>query len=502
MKKIFQYIAVLLLIVITGSCTNKFNEINTDPDAYSTAPYTNILCYCLQNTAMNWGDDLSDLSSWAGFISKIQYPDNYHYISTDNFFGNKWLCTYTTVSDLNDIMTRSQSDTIGNKNMRNVCKVWKCFLVMMTTDCYGDIPYSEAWKATEGILKTPYDSQKSVYASIDSTLSVVADSWAVGEGTDDLGSGDVLFNGSIEKWQRFCNSLRLRLAMRLVNVEPDKSKATVEEILNNSTKYPVIDNCDDNAYQWWDGTSTYYDRYYNDYLTRDDYGISEIFMDYLVNQNDPRRAVIAKVAASDGKYRGEYNGVNSISGSINQYSRMGAFYRENPKGFSPYYKACETYFAEAEASMRGWNVPLTAEEAYDKGVTCSMTDNGLSVADANTYLENRGKFDGTYSRLYHEWWTSLFKENIEAWSLYRRTGYPDEIHNSIVTYSDKKTVKQYPGEYCYYGTTHNDVPFRFPYPNNQELYNVDNLNKVQNGIKDYCWGKKMYWDTRSDTEYY
>ena len=116
-----------------------------------------------------------------------------------------------------------------------------------------------------------------------------------------------------------------------------------------------------------------------------------------------------------------------------------------------------------------------------------MDDNGVDAADVDTYLAGKGKFANTLDQIYMEEWVALFKNNCEAWSLHRRTGFPKEI----------QTSGEYPGAYCIYGTDHNDVPFRFPYPDNEYNYNTDNVNAASAGIVDYTWGKQMWWDTRS-----
>ena len=116
-----------------------------------------------------------------------------------------------------------------------------------------------------------------------------------------------------------------------------------------------------------------------------------------------------------------------------------------------------------------------------------MEDNGISDADADAYLAAAGKWDGTFERIYMEEWVALFKEGVEAWSLYRRTGYPQEI----------VTSGEYPGAFNSFGTTHNDVPFRMPYPDNEYQYNKENVEAAAANIVDNTWGEQIWWDTRT-----
>lgn len=112
------------------------------------------------------------------------------------------------------------------------------------------------------------------------------------------------------------------------------------------------------------------------------------------------------------------------------------------------------------------------------------------------YLAGAGAFNNTEKQLYTEEWVALFKQSQEAWTLIRRTGYPTELFEEV-TYATGVKCAQYPGERNVWGygatAVHNDLPFRFPYPNNEFLYNEDNVKAASEGIVDYCWGKRLCW---------
>jgi hypothetical protein len=229
-------------------------------------------------------------------------------------------------------------------------------------------------------------------------------------------------------------------------------------------------------------------------LSRDDDGMADIFIDHLKMMNDPRLSVYAKPARTDGAYRGYENGAANDPVDRHAISRIGAKFREDPAGFTPFYRACENYFIMAEAALNGWNVPMTAAEAYEKAVRLSMEDNEITEAAADAYLSDAGKWDGTYARLYFEEWVALFKQNVEAWSLYRRTGYPTYIHTAKAA---DGTSPKYPGARSSFNGIHNDVPFRFPYPDNQYQYNKEYVEAAAANIKDHVWGEQLWWDTRT-----
>lgn len=489
MKNIFKLttVASLAVSLMLGGCTSNFDEINSDPDALETGAPTNMLGYALRETMTRQaGFDATE--AWAGYIVKIQYMDNYNYLPTNNTYGNKFSNCYRRVVLLDDILALTEENADELKNIRWASRIFKEYLWLLNTDQFGDIPYTDANKVEDGQMKPKYDSQEIIYPAILENLKAIADEMAAGLGSDNIGEGDFLFGGNIQRWQKFCNSLRMRAAMRIVNVAPDLAKSTIEEICQNQAAYPLLETSAENAYFYWQGSSPYFEPYYNDFRTRDDYGMSNIFVNHLKSMNDPRISAIMQPAATDGEYRGFENGALSAPSNIQAISRMGVMYREDPAGFTPLLKSCENYFIMAEAAMRGWNVGISAQEAYETAVKLSMDDNGVSATDAETYLANAGKWDNSFERIYMEEWVALFKENCEAWSLYRRTGYPKEI----------RTSGEYPGKFCSFGTAHNDVPFRMPYPDNEYQYNKENVEAATAEVVDNTWGKKMWWDTRTD----
>jgi hypothetical protein len=485
---IYKWLGLFLITTaLITSCTGSFDEINTDPDALSAVPPTNILADVLRSSATQQGGDIDGYGTFAGYIVKIQYLDDLSgLIPSNNTYGNRWYNCYWGNKQLNTLLENTESAAEGYKNIRLAARIWKNYLWLYAVDTWGDIPYSEALKGEPddgGVLLSKYDTQKDIYTDVLANLKTIADEMVAGLTTDKIGVGDFLFNDNIAKWQKFCNSIRLRAAMRISGVASALAKQTIEEICGNPTKYPLIETNADNAYFWWQGSSPYFEPWYDNKRTRDDHGLSDIFINHLLDMGDPRIAVIAKPATKDNLYHGFQNGA-AAQPLLNTVSRIGALYRDNPSGFTPYYRACETFFIKAEAAMLGYNVGITAADAYDKAVRLSMVNNGISDTDASTYLAGKGKWDNTKARIWWEQWVALFKENHEAWCLYRRTGVPTTNYVSLRSK---------------YGADHNDQPFRMPYPQNQYLYNKTQLDLsiASQGVVDYCWGKQLWWDIRT-----
>ncbi len=480
MRNICKPWMALMAVLLMTNCTGSFEDVNTYPDAFEKVPPTNLLAFVLQGSAQTFGEIRSSYDTFGGYIVPIQYfeymgdliPSKNEYV---------WEICYTNNAQLNNLLANTQAEAAYHKNIRCVARIWKNHMWQLLLDSWGDIPYSEALKAEEGILSVKYDKQEDIYPAILKDLKAIADELDEGFGPADVGAGDFIYNGDMEKWQKFCNSLRLRIAMRISAVAPELARQTIEEICTHPSRYPIGENYDDNCYLWWPGTSPNYECWYNDMRGRDDFGMFDILINHLSEMQDPRLKTLANPAKSDGQYRGFQNCPASMP-VLNTISRMGTMYREDPAGFTPFLKSCENYFIIAEAAMKGWNVGMSAGEAYETAVILSMKDNGIGADEIETYLNGKGKWNNTTERIWWESWIALFKEGWEAWSLYRRTGIPST---------------NYPAIKSIYGSAHNDQPFRLPYPQNQYDYNTENLTPALEGIKDYCWGKQLWWDKRT-----
>lgn len=477
----FTTLWMVIAALFSTACTDSFEEINTDPDRAKEVPLTNILAFSIRYTSDQLFDpwnDMNEPSSYGGQIAKIQYIDETRYSFRPGTVENKWYYIYRTLNNTKAIEKRAKES--GLTNMESVAKIWSTVLFSIATDTWRDVPYTEAGLMDEGILLPKYDKQEDIYPGLLATLKEAADAIASGA-TDELGAGDVFFDGDMSKWQKFCNSLRLRLALRISAVSPALAKQTVEEILGNPATYPIITSNSDNAFFIWPGESPYIEPWADDSRTRDDHGVSDVLVDLLKELDDPRLPVYAK-PGSDNEYRGFTIGATSVVADLSLLSRIGARFRDDFGGFTPYFRAAETYFHIAEATLLGWNTGTTAKEAYEKGVTLSLQENGIE--DASDYLAGAAKFDDSLAKLYEQEWLALFKQGMEVWSLYRRTGIPTTHYVA-------------PGSGY---TGHNAPPFRYPYPNNEYNLNGANLGVFSGDVKDNFWGKQMWWDQRTGVQ--
>lgn len=490
MKKIKLLAILVLILSFSYSCTEGWEELNTDPNNAVDVPAANILTYVERAMAETLWDVWwtgNNTSSYANHISKIQYIDETRYEERDGIIA-RWGSLMAFQVDLSKIIVKAQAEE--NPAMEGVALTLRAFLYHIMTDTWEAIPFSEGALGEDGILAPPYNDQPSVYAGLLTMLDNANTLLAQG-GTI---QGDIINGNSTLHWQKFANSLRMRIAIRMSDIDPTTAGNVLTTILGNSTTYPILaSNADMVALKWTD-SSPYREPFFEDALGRDDHGMSDTFIDALLNIGDPRISEFAHPADADGLYRGLTPGIEEAAEGtfqINEISRIGERYRDLPDGLTYIMRYPEIEFIKAEAYSRGLVAggATAAETAYEAGITASCTEHGVLAGDITTFLTdpNVAWDDATgdygYSNLekiYFQKWISLFKQGHEAWAETRRTDIPQ--------------LTAAPGSPY---TGHNRPPFRWPYPVSEYTLNPGVPGQWDGAIVDRFWGDQMWWDTRT-----
>jgi hypothetical protein len=483
MKKYILKFGVLIFlsVLMFSSCTDSFEEVNTDPDRAKDAPATNVMAFVIRYYSSTFYDawaDMNEPSTYAGYLAKIQYIDEARYNFRPGTVESNWYYGYILLNNINEIKKKAIAD--GADNLLGTAKVLEALIVQSMTDRWRDIPYSEAIKLDDGILLPGYDTQEEIYPALLNLLAEANQLLSTADVTDQLGEGDLIYGGDVKKWQKLANSMRLRLAMRISGVAPLVARPVVETVLGNPAANPVMESNGDNALFNWPGTSPYEEPWYVDSKTRDDHGVSDVLVNTLSSLNDPRLPVYAVPAASDGQFRGFIIGAVAQP-SLGTISRIGTRFRKDESGFSPIFRYSEVMFSIAEASKKGWTTGTTTRVAYEKGVTASLEENGIAPAAITSYLAGPGAFADTFDQIYQQQWIALFKQGMEGWSLFRRTGVPRNHYVAPGSF--------FPG--------HNTPPLRYPYPANEGTLNGANSKPYSDLVVDNFWGKPMWFDQRT-----
>ena len=312
MKKI-SYIVILFLVsslFVFESCTKNWVEMNTNPNEPTEAPTTNILAHTIRHYVANNFNDVTDMdeaSTYSGHLSKIQYIDESLYRFRESNVNNIWECIYLNVFNLEKIIDIESDKDNGNPIMKAAAITFRAYIYQMGTDRFKNMPYFEACTSEDdnGTFTPAYDSQEDIYNDLFVQLEAANALFYNPDNIDyDLGNGDILFDNKPEMWQKFCNSLRLRLAIRVSNIAPSIAQTQIETVLGNPSKYPIF-GADENAFLNWPGVAPYKEPWYSNKVdeSRDEHGLANTLIDSLIAYNDPRIAVYAKPLAN-GSYFG------------------------------------------------------------------------------------------------------------------------------------------------------------------------------------------------------
>ena len=373
-----------------------------------------------------------------------------------------------------------QGKETNNENLQAVGLIMRSYFFSVLTDLYGDIPYSQALQLSENVLTPAYDAQEDVYKGLLADLKAANDLIKVGG--YEVG-GDIIYGGDMDKWQKFGNSLHLRLAMRLIDADPTLAKTEVAALLNGST--PLLSSVEENAqFDFLSGASNTNPIYFNR-LTRDDHRVSRSITSRLNRLNDPRLGVYAnhpEAGDSTAFYRGVPNGLTSVAaaalGPLSTTSKVGsAFTAATAPGVLMTY--AEVLFFKAEAIERGI-VGGNAAVEYNNAIRASMAQYGFTGAAVDAYLAQPAvKYDASNYKqsIGVQKWIALYGQGVEAWSEWRRLDYP------------KLPVAVSPA-----GAAMGKIPVRFRYPANEQTTNATSRAAAVERQGPDLITTKLWWD--------
>jgi len=214
----YYKILLAILILITG-CTKDFLDINKDPNYPTSAPLNQLLT----NVEVDLASSLSiryGLSNFAAVymhqITMREDPDQYGVTGTSYYTNNPWSNLYE--GPLQDIELMIKTGDEGNNLIYSgIGRILKAYTYSLLVDVYGDVPFSEANKQTEGNPYPSYDTGITIYPELFALLN---------QGIKDLnnasatnlftpGDDDLIYGGDEAKWVRLANTLKLKLCTQI-----------------------------------------------------------------------------------------------------------------------------------------------------------------------------------------------------------------------------------------------------------------------------------------------
>ncbi|TXD77061.1 SusD/RagB family nutrient-binding outer membrane lipoprotein [Algoriphagus ratkowskyi] len=274
------------------ACDQKLDEMNVNPygiDPTEVNPnllMPTILAASAQNYASLGVNDL------AGAVQHTQKNGWYGGHNTYSWENMSWTGWYDILRN-NDLLY-NRAVTMESKFFQGVSLTMKSFVFGNITDLWGDAPYTDALKGNENSMDfqfPQFDSQEIIYKGIITDLKAAVQLFENANNTGVVPANDLYFNGNVEKWKRFANSLLLRYYMRISVKMPAEAKAGVEAIYASGD---YIKNAShDAALDYTGGASdiwlTRHVKLNPDDFTR--YQASQTFLDQLIGTNDPRLTV-------------------------------------------------------------------------------------------------------------------------------------------------------------------------------------------------------------------
>lgn len=550
--KTFIILSAALLAGISSSCSDSYMEdLNTDKSkANSIDPNAQLTTAELQTYG-----DLGMVEIYRNYLYAFTQQlmgcwntTNYggRHTVDNNEMGRIWTSFYPkAIKNLTDAIHRSAED--GNrKNINAILRIYRVYMMSVITDIYGDAPYSEAGQGyLKEIYNPKYDTQEDIYNDFFTELKDAAS--ALNAANDRI-TGDVIYNGDVAKWIKLANSLRLRYAMRISDVAPEKARKEFEDALASEGGV-LTSGSDDALIKYMDISFSFGQDSYTDYrgnaLSQLLFGndpannpsyLCSTFFNQLYNTKDPRTFMIARfyydglMSQTSPDNRIDLTDEITGKGIAMNPCQPGAFsYDPWPQGYdSDMMKeiaktnpSVETTMARetepklannflrgdnpgvvmtcaevnlllAEASLKKWNTGGTVEGFYSKGVRAAMdflADNygydRISDNDFNAYIAGNGTG--------HTEQQAKAAINTQAWILHFTN--PAECWANVRR-SGYPRLKS-PAEYGFgqYLTGGKDIPVRLCYPTLESSYNKPGYDEAlkRMGGKD-SWNTHVWWD--------
>lgn len=495
--------------VLSACGTDRLTEVNQNPNSPTDAPTGALFTQATRTFATTWfnGVGVPRYDVLGQHVAEVQYPDHDTYrrlraSQTSGLFNGPFSAE---LADLQLIIARGvEAKAAGTYGP---AMVLRSFSFGYLTDLFGDIPYSQAFKADSGVLSPKYDTQAQVYAGILAELAKASTDLTGAANT--LGSADRIYAGDPARWQKLANSLRARHALRLVNVDA----ATADAQLKAAFAAPgglIATNAENAAYVW-PGDGVYDNPWAANFKTRDDVRVSDRLVSILRGLNDPRIHVYAMRVEQDAPevparstvwcpdgtrpcYAGLANALTQAQASafLATTSRPGAALFPGATAYGTFggagssypswmFTASEALLIRAEAAARGLGGLTSAQAAgfYQAGVRASLEQWGVPSAQITAYMASpAGTLQpGTagLKQIAVQKWLALYTNGLQAWTEFRRTCQP-------------AIVKPGPS------ATEASIPRRLMYSTNEYATNSDELAAAVSRQGADNLQTRMYWD--------
>jgi len=478
--KLLKKITVLIhlsSICINYSCTKDFEELNKDPNKIDKISPGTLLNPIIYNVA-SFNTLRSDGFTFNVMQVALPFPSvsgGLHRYDVSESEGNStWNTYYRWLANIREM--QQAADAVQDPNYQAIALTLNAWVYSLLTDCFGDVPMTEAVRGDELLFRPAFDMQKDIYTKILSDLEK-ANGLFVTTKTMIYGT-EILYNNNVSYWQRFCNSLRLRLLLRVSKRTETDAYRKMAEIINDPVKYPVFTQNSEAAILKVTGVVPNVSPWGRAIDFSSARVAGAFFIDNLNNFNDPRRAKFYLPARSaDGKTTIGYKGIPSgFTGSDSQFAFQPSGLN-NALVTAPMICVLMSYaeveFIKAELAQQG-KINLDAKAAYERGVKAAIEQWGL-IMPTDYFNNTSAAYNGTLDRIMLQKYYALYFNDYQQWFEYRRTGLPvlpkgaGMLNNML-------------------------MPVRFKYPTTVATNNTDNYKKAVASMGNDDINTKVWWE--------
>jgi hypothetical protein len=522
MKKIVQMIfTITTMVLVLVSCKKDITDLNVDKNAatemdmaYLVSNGTLRIAGEYENTRANMlysATMIQHTASTAGYFSGDRYLYNAQYSGA--YMERHFTDVIRNFSQAIE-KTKGVADLV---NINSTAVILRAFDLHRMTDLYGDIPYTQAgYGLVDGDKNwfPKYESQKDVYAALVKDIKAARDKMSAS--AKSMGTQDFIYGGDIAKWKKFANSLLMRIAMRMSNVDATGAAAVYKEAQASGAFTSNADNAHIKFATGPQGINRngLNDGYWNTYKYSRDCKISKTFIDWMKANNDPRLMIVSGGIGSPDVASEWKTGVADQEGMPNGYTAAniaGALSTEKAAAYKALTSQANRVFSmlnlkyldwedpyllitygevelmNAEAALKGW-LTTSAETHFNNGVKAAIQnwtnfDASFSktTSEIDTYIAGRGFAAASSTNklklIGEEYWAATYLNDIESWSNWRRTGYP-----VLVPTNDPNRFEA------------NEIPRRLIYWENEISSNPANYKIAVDRMGGDKFMTKTWWD--------
>jgi hypothetical protein len=465
MKKYLLFLATLFIL----SCSDEdYEDLNRDPNNPTEVSAENLFTASqkslfdqLESTNVN----VNVFRLFSQYWTEVTYIEESNYdLTTRNINGNHWGEIYRDVLyDLQNAKVLVDGDA-GKTAMISVLEVYAWQILV---DTFGDIPYTQALQGKDNMLPS-YDNDTDIYANL--LVRIDAAINQLNGASSGFNAADIMYQGDMTKWKKFAQSLKLKLAMRIADVNNTAAKAAAEQayaggLFTSNADNATIDYESANPNPIW-----------TDLIQsgRNDFVVANTIIDYMNTLSDPRRSKYFADNLGAGTYvGGTYGDFNNFSTKTHVADLIQT---QTFRGVIMDYAEIE--FLLAEAAERGYVVGANAETHYNNAINASMADWGVSSTAAASYLADPAvaytTASGTWKqKIGFQFWLAMYNRGFEGWCIYRK--YDAPVLNVAADSGDP-------------------VPNRYTYPISEQTLNVTNWTAASTAIGGDTQATKVFWD--------